>query len=280
MTRVGCLLVTSLALAIGGVPPAVAAEPGTGKISTYYRLLIGRPDPAPGGTSVVVVPGTVVLPGQPGSPAADDVLRVIDQLLDAYRLSVVEPAQSAIHHYMPGDQAKDVASVEGGPRIQSTLLAFDAKSATYKITLTEGDKLLAEPVIRVQRGGRAIVGSRDGEAAPYLFLLVEPFPALPEGAQAPTAGQGDITQPTILKKVNPVYPDEARRARLEGVVLLQATLGTNGRAADVKVLRGEPMGLSEAAVAAVRQWEWEPARNAKGQAVDVVMTLTIRFALR
>ncbi len=135
-------------------------------------------------------------------------------------------------------------------------------------------------MIRVLRGGRAIVGSRDGAAAPYLFLLVEPFPPLPEGAQGPTAGQGDITQPKILKKVNPVYPDEAKRARLEGVVLLQATLGTNGRAADVKVLRGEPMGLSEAAVAAVRQWEWEPARNAKGQAVNVVMTLTIRFALR
>lgn len=274
------VLVTLLALASVSATPAVAAEPGTGKISTYYRLLIGRPDPAPGGASVVVVPGTVVLPGQPTPGKADDVLRVIDQLLDAYRLSVVEPAQSAIHHYMPGDQAKDVASVEGGPRIQSTLLAFDAKSATYKITLTEGDKLLAEPVIRVQRGGRAIVGSRDGEAAPYVFLLVEPFPSIPDGAYSTTTGQGEITQPKVLKKVNPVYPDEAKRTHFEGVVLLEATLGTDGRAKDVRVLRGEPMGLSEAAVAAVREWEWEPARNAKGTPVNVIMTLTIRFALR
>ncbi len=271
------VLTAGLALALSA--PVLAAEPGTGKISTYYRLLVGRPDPSPGGTSVVVVPGTVVLPGQPTEPAAVDVLKVIDQLLDAYRLSVVEPTGSAIHHHMPGDQAKDVFSVEGGPRIQSTLLAFDEASATYRIALTEGGKLLAEPVIRVQRGGRAIVGGRDGEAAPYVFLLVEPFPPLPDGAQAADATK-DITQPKILKKVSPVYPDEARQAGFEGIVLLQATVGTNGRVAGLEVLRGEPMGLSEAAIAAVRQWEWEPARNAKGQAVQVAMTLTIRFALK
>jgi TonB family protein len=280
MTRIGHVLVTSLVLAFVTVPAGVAAEEGDPKISTYYRVLIGRPDPAPGGASVVVVPGTVVLPGQPNPAAADDVLRVIDQLRDAYRLAVVEPAQSAMHAHRPGDQAKDVPSVAGGPQIQSTLLAFDATSATYRVTLTESGKLLAEPVVRVHRGGRAIVGSRDGDAAPYLFLLIEPFPPIPEGALGAEAGKGDVTLPKILEKTNPAYPNEARRARLEGVVLLQITVGPSGRVTDAKVLRGEPMGLSEAAVAAVNQWKWEPARNPKGEAVTVMMTLTIRFALR
>jgi len=40
------------------------------------------------------------------------------------------------------------------------------------------------------------------------------------------------------------------------------------------------MGLSEAAIDAVKQWEFEPARNAKDQPVDVIMTLTIRFAMK
>ena len=281
MKRAVVVLFTSLIVACLATVALAASEEGdAAKIATSYRLLIGRPDPAPGAASVVVVPGTVVLPGQGSPAAADDVLRVIDQLREAYRLGVVEPAQSTIHHYEPGEQAKDVQSVDGGPRIQSTLLAFDEKGATYKITFTENGKLLAEPVIRVQRGGRAIVGSRNGDAAPYLFLLVEPFPPIPTGAQSTSGGQADIALPKIVHRVNPEYPEAAQKARLDGIVLLQATLGTDGRAKEVKVLRGEPMGLSEAAVAAVSQWEWEPARNTRGQAVDVTMTLTIRFALR
>jgi len=288
MKRLPSTLLLSLVAAL--MPPLslvpstdLAATAGQGgdheKITTFYRLLVGRPDPTPGAGSVIVVPGTVVVPGSSAAAANDDALRVIDQLLDAYRLSVIEPAQTAVHAHMPGDAAKDVPSVAGGPRIQSTLVAFDAKSATYRITLTEGDKLLAEPVVRINRGGRAIVGSRNGEAAPYLFLLVEPFPPIPSGARS-TGATGEVTQPVVVKRVNPVYPEEARKARLEGVVLLRARVGTDGHTKDVKVLRHEPMGLSEAAVAAVQQWEWKPAQNAKGDPVEVEWTMTIRFALR
>ena len=205
---------------------------------------------------------------------------MIDQLKDAYRLGTVEPAGSAVVS-LTQDETKDVPSVPGGPSIRATLVSADEKSATYRVSLAEGAKTLAEPTIRVERGSRAIVGSRDGEAAPYLFLLVEPLPPPPGHAPGATPGQkAQVTEPKLLKKVNPIYPAEARQARLEGLVLLECTIDPTGRVASTKTIRGEPMGLTEAAAAAVRQWEFEPATNAAGRPVEVQFTVTIRFALQ
>jgi TonB family protein len=262
-------------------PPALAADanPPT-SVATYFRLLVGRPTTAPGETSILVVPGTVVVPGEDAEQRAASILRVIDQLKEAYRLATVEPAGSTMVPLQP-NETKDLPSVSGGPTLRATLLAGDEKSATYRIALTEGGRSLAEPVIRVQRGSRAIVGSRDGEAAPYLFVIVEPLPAPPGGSRSATTGEAATgTEPKLLKKVNPAYPAEAKQAKLEGIVLLECTIDTTGRVTGVKPVRSEPMGLTEAATAAVTQWEFEPARGADGRPVEVLFTVTIRFALQ
>jgi len=271
--------VSLLALVLTAPSFAAMAEPPSA-VATYFRLLVGRPTAAPGETSILVVPGTVVVPGESAEQQATNILRVIDQLMDAYRLGTVEPAGSAVVPLQP-NETKDLPSVTGGPSLRATLLAADEKSATYRIALTENGKLLAEPVIRVQRGSRGIVGSRDGEAAPYLFLVVEPLPPPPGGSRSAAPGQAaPISEPKLLKKVNPAYPDEAKRAKLEGIVLLECTIDTSGHVKNVKAIRGEPMGLTEAATAAVSQWEFEPAKNAKGQPIEVLFTVTMRFALQ
>jgi TonB family protein len=257
---------------------AMAESPST--VSTYFRLLVGRPTTAPGETSILVVPGTVVVPGEDPEQRATDILRVIDQLLDAYRLATIEPAGSTVVQLQP-NETKDVPSVAGGPSLKATLVGADEKSATYRITLTENSKLLAEPVIRVQRGTRGIVGSRDGEAAPYLFLVVEPLPAPPGGPRNATPGQAaPVAEPKLVKKINPSYPPDAKKAKLEGLVLLECTIDTSGRVKNARAIRGEPLGLTEAAIAAVSQCEFEPARGADGRPVEVLFTVTIRFALQ
>ena len=274
--------------------PAIAADTPA-PVTTYFRLLVGHPTAAPGESSILVVPGTVVVPGESAEQRATDIVRVIDQLVDAYRLGRIEPAGSTILQ-LQRDESKDVPSVTGGPTIKATLVASDDKSATYRIALAEGGKLLAEPVIRVARGSRGIVGSRDGEPAPYLFLVVEPLPPPPGGSRAVTPGGPDpgcaapdvsarpgrcpVTEPKAIKKVNPVYPAEAKQAKLEGLVVLECLLDTAGRVKSTKAIRGEPMGLTEAAVAAVTQWEFEPAKDASGKPVEVLFTVTLRFALR
>jgi TonB family protein len=98
------------------------------------------------------------------------------------------------------------------------------------------------------------------------------------GGTTPTVRPGgNIQPPRKLHHVNPQYPETARAIRLEGTVVLDCTIGTDGRIADVRVLQGSPL-LEGAAVAAVQQWTYTPTKL-NGQPVAVIMTVTVRFAL-
>lgn len=88
---------------------------------------------------------------------------------------------------------------------------------------------------------------------------------------------GEIQEPKKLKNVPPVYPEEAKKARVQGVVILECTISPAGKVADVRVLRGIPL-LDQAAVDAVKQWEYTPTLLA-GKPVPVIMTVTVNFRL-
>ncbi len=84
--------------------------------------------------------------------------------------------------------------------------------------------------------------------------------------------------PKLVKEVKPVYPEEAKKAGLEGVVIIEATTDSYGRVAEAKVLRGVP-GLDQAAIDAVKQWVYEPV-VVDGKPVPAVFTVTVRFQLK
>ena len=86
-----------------------------------------------------------------------------------------------------------------------------------------------------------------------------------------------IQQPTQLRKVNPVYPEIARSARVQGVVILELTLDTQGFVTDARILRSIPL-LDQAAIDAVRQWQYTPTLL-NGVPVPIVMTATVQFTL-
>jgi TonB family protein len=89
---------------------------------------------------------------------------------------------------------------------------------------------------------------------------------------------GNIAPPTKIKDVRPLYPDDARAARVQGVVILEARLEPDGTVSDVRVLRSIPL-LDEAAIDAVRQWEFTPTMI-DGKAVPVIITMTVNFTLK
>jgi protein TonB len=90
-------------------------------------------------------------------------------------------------------------------------------------------------------------------------------------------GSGPV-QANLVQKVEPVYPPLARAARVQGVIVLQATINTAGQVRDISVISGHPL-LNDAAIEAVRQWVYRPFLL-NGQPVDIVTTLTVNFVLQ
>ena len=88
---------------------------------------------------------------------------------------------------------------------------------------------------------------------------------------------GKIKPPTLIKMVPPRYPEVARQARVEGIVILEAKTDEEGSVIDAKVLRSIPI-LDQAAIDAVKQWKYEPLFVA-GKARKVIFTVTVRFIL-
>ena len=86
---------------------------------------------------------------------------------------------------------------------------------------------------------------------------------------------GQIKPPTKIKDVKPVYPAIAKSARVAGVVTIEATIGPDGTVIDAKVVRSIPL-LDQAALDAVRQWEYTPTLL-NGVPVPVLVTVTINF---
>lgn len=120
-------------------------------------------------------------------------------------------------------------------------------------------------------------------------------PGLPTGVQGgtgpPSAGYagagaqeeiltpgGDVHAPVLLRRIEPDYPEAARRVGLQGTAILEAIITTSGAVEEVRVLRPVNPLLDEAAVRAVRQWRYRPA-TLNGRAVPVYLTVTVRFGI-
>ncbi len=89
---------------------------------------------------------------------------------------------------------------------------------------------------------------------------------------------GDVKPPRLVRRIEPDYPAIAREARIEGTVILEATTDVYGRVTGVRVLRSVAL-LDEAALAAVRQWVYEPLM-VNGRPRPVTFTVTVRFVLQ
>ncbi len=89
---------------------------------------------------------------------------------------------------------------------------------------------------------------------------------------------GDVRAPVLLERVEPDYPEAARRARSEGTVILEATITASGEVQQIRVLKSLNPLLDEAAVRAVRGWRYRPA-TLNGRAVPVSLTVTVRFGI-
>jgi protein TonB len=115
-------------------------------------------------------------------------------------------------------------------------------------------------------------------------VLLSEIPEAPPGPGAAGDGQAlhlraDIEPPVKVFGPQPGYTEEARQARIQGVVILQAIIDVLGNVTNVRVLKGLPEGLAESAVATVQTWRFEPAIH-DGQPVPVYYNFTVNFSLQ
>ena len=84
--------------------------------------------------------------------------------------------------------------------------------------------------------------------------------------------------PVLVSRIEPVYPETARKLHLEGIVVLQAVIDRSGSVVDLRVVKSAGELLDAAAIAAVEKWIYRPA-TLNGRAVNVSLTVTVDFKL-
>jgi protein TonB len=101
--------------------------------------------------------------------------------------------------------------------------------------------------------------------------------APPPPVAKPVRVGGDVREPRKVVDVAPEYPELAVTARVQGFVIIEATIDARGRVVNATVLRGVPI-LEEAALEAVRKWVYTPTLL-DGVPTPIIMTVTVRFRL-
>ena len=106
-----------------------------------------------------------------------------------------------------------------------------------------------------------------------------PLPPAPPQVKPPQRVRvgGSVQRAKLIRQVRPRYPVLAVQARIQGTVVLEATISELGSVEDLRVIEGHPL-LIERALEAVRQWRYKPT-VLNGMPVRVVTRITVRFNL-
>ncbi|MGI8782414.1 MAG: energy transducer TonB [Acidobacteriota bacterium] len=111
----------------------------------------------------------------------------------------------------------------------------------------------------------------------FLFSIVLPVATAQTTRPESLRVGGQVQSTKLIHRVEPVYPEEARAARVSGTVVMQVTVDEQGVVSDVKTIRGHSL-LDSAAVDAVKQWRYKPTLL-NGEPVPVIATVMVQFSL-
>jgi TonB family protein len=168
----------------------------------------------------------------------------------AESLKAAQDARAALDAELKAQEGKWVKSYD-----KTKELAVAAKSAA--------DKAAADAVAGKEKADAVAAKEKADAAARAKAKMMAVRPG------------GRIMEPKKIKDVQPVYPAIAQSARVSGVVTIEATIGSDGKVIDAKVVHSVPL-LDQAALDAVRQWEYLPTML-NGVPVPVLVTVTINF---
>jgi len=281
----------SLALAATLLLPAAGAAhpaPGDGTVlAVRYAFVVGGRGEAsvPPGAGVLSQPELAdFLSGWNPDKDYDEVRRVfaLNDLGEVARQAVLLPAD--------GGELSGRFSYRGAA-LELRLRVHPATAGVRVAAEIDRDgALVSAPSTFLSLGERAILSSATKEPdLPFVFVVLEieqterarvveqGLPATWSG-RAPRVDGVVVLPPKLVDAPRPAYPEEARKAKTQGMVVVDALIDERGAVQEVRLVRGQPDGLSEAAMEAVRKWRFEPA-TLDGSPVAVEYSLTVRFRL-
>ena len=210
-------------------------------------------------------------------------LLVILPLTQGIRFPRVEFVHAFLAPPPPSPPSPPPGRKHAGRKAGTRIRRVSAQSATAGMVLVVPlgiPDIIAEEYIGFDEGFTVDGGVADASNDGFFRGVVGPVlaDALARMDVPVRAGIGEIKQPKRTRYVEPVYPEIARLARVEGVVVIEATTDPFGRVVSWNVLRSIPL-LDEAAVEAVRQWQYEPM-VINGRPRGVIFSVSVIFKLK
>jgi protein TonB len=167
-----------------------------------------------------------------------------------------------------------VTSASRGSAMREVIVV--PREVPHGIAVTHEDKLTTEQPSGI--AGDVPGGVPDGVLYGVMNELRSSGPVMPRPvAAAKVRVSSGVAQGLLIRQVTPQYPQIARQARVEGHVVLQATIGKDGTVQNLHLISGHPM-LVQAAIDAVSQWRYKPY-YLNGEAVEVDTTINVNFTL-
>ena len=144
---------------------------------------------------------------------------------------------------------------------------IEATSGEYSIRLDPEENALTAHV-RMDRQGQK----------PDWMIVYWNLGSMQRQSDEPLRVGGEVKAPIVTNRVDPRYNDAARADRISGLVILETEIDKDGEVRKVVVLKRLPHALDDSAIAAVRQWRFEPA-TLNGKPVDAIFNLTVNFKI-
>jgi TonB family protein len=172
--------------------------------------------------------------------------------------------------------SRKVVESSGDPELDRTGLDAVAKSAPFTAVPAEfGGEFLKvrchfylNPGRRIRSVSRVAPGAGSTDVADNT----------PTAGEGTLRGNGGSTKPSAIYAPIPPFSDQARKAKVQGTILLTLTVAASGDVEDVKVVNGLGSGLDESAIATVRTWKFKPGTE-DGSPVKSEINVEVSFRL-
>lgn len=176
----------------------------------------------------------------------------------------------------PDDRAEKLAEAQGSTDRDK---GYAEEKENLAASGAPAPAAIAEPGRRDAKDEQARGMAVAQSAAPKAATMAK------EGVSYPSPGEDtplrvccNIKAPEVIKRVEIIYPEMAKKAGIEGIVIVEAVIDRKGNVKSVRVLKPLPMGLDEAAVTAIKQWKFKPA-TLDGKPVEVFFNLSVNARL-